>query len=229
MADRVEETIVTLRQFVADAAHELHTPLTALQTDLDLVAQLNQDEANATRLARAQKQAKRLQALTDNLLDLSRLEADKTLALEPLLLNDLLLAVSEMFASRAEQAEIEYTVLVPDVEVRMLGDVGRLQQAISNLLDNALKFTPANGSVSLTLASENDEAVVTITDTGIGIPAEDIPFLFGRFHRGRNTQAYPGNGLGLAIVKAIVEGHHGRVRVSSSPLQTQFVLTFPLL
>lgn len=229
MADQVEETIVTLRQFVADAAHELHTPLTALQTDLDLVAQSHQDEANATRLARAQAQAKRLQSLTDNLLDLSRLEAGKALELEPLRLNDVLLSVSEMFASRAEQAEIEYVVAVTEADVRVLGDYGRLQQAISNLLDNAIKFTPAGGTVSLALSQENNEAVITITDTGIGIPEEDVPFLFGRFHRGRNTQAYPGNGLGLAIVKAIVDGCNGRIAVASSDSGTRISLKFPLL
>lgn len=227
MAEQVEETIMTLRQFVADAAHELHTPLTALQTDLALIADANQDENNVVRLQRAQEQAMRLQTLTDSLLDLSRLEAGQTFAQDPLSLNQLLLATSELFASRAEQAEIAFVVTVPDEDVQIVGDYGRLQQAFSNILDNALKFTPAAGQVSLELTQANGEAMVTVTDSGIGIPEEDLPHLFGRFHRGRNTQAYPGNGLGLAIVKAIVDAQNGRVAVESSNEGTKILLSFP--
>ena len=229
MAEQVEETIMTLRQFVADAAHELHTPLTALQTDLDLVAQTNQDETNIVRLQRAQEQAKRLQTLTDSLLDLSRLEAGQTFVQEPLALNQLLLATSELFASRAEQAEIAFVVNVPDDDVQIVGDYGRLQQAFSNILDNALKFTPSGGQVSLELAQADGEAMVTIIDSGIGIPEDDLPHLFGRFHRGRNTQAYPGNGLGLAIVKAIVDGQNGRIAVESSGDGTKITCAFALI
>lgn len=228
MATQVEETIVTLRQFVADAAHELHTPLTALQTDLALLEQSNEDQVTATRLTRAMSQAKRLQTLTDSLLDLSRLEADNTLPLTAVSLSDVVRSVGDLFASQAEQAHIAYTVSVPDAPLEILGNYGRLHQAFSNLIDNALKFTPVHGTVSLSVATQGGDAVVTIADSGIGIPAEDLPFLYGRFHRGRNTQTYPGSGLGLAIVRAIVEGCNGRIAVESDPSGTQFFVSFPL-
>jgi signal transduction histidine kinase len=94
-------------------------------------------------------------------------------------------------------------------------------------LDNALKFTPSGGSVTLKLDELPDLARLSVTDTGIGIPAEDIPNLFRRFHRGRNAAAYPGNGLGLVITKAIVEEYSGQIAVESSSTGTCFTVTLP--
>jgi two-component system heavy metal sensor histidine kinase CusS len=110
----------------------------------------------------------------------------------------------------------------------ILGDEVQLRRALSNLLDNALKFTPESGQITVGLGVEGEAARLGVEDTGIGIPAEDLPQLFSRFHRGRNTAAYPGSGLGLAIVKAIVERHQGRVEVISAEGRTRFDLILPL-
>ncbi|MCP4416543.1 MAG: HAMP domain-containing histidine kinase, partial [Chloroflexi bacterium] len=229
MADQLEGTIVTLRQFIADAAHELHTPLTALQTDLQMVANAQQEPAQAARIERAQAQAVRLQTLSNSLLDLSRIEANNTAAdREKVNLNQLLQETAELFASRAEQSDIQFDLSLPDEPLTVLGNPTRLQQAIQNLLDNSLKFTPAGGKVTVLLKQENDEASLTIRDSGIGIPAEDLPHLFGRFHRGRNTTDYPGNGLGLAIVQAIVVGGNGRIALHPLTPGTQVQVYLPL-
>jgi len=98
-----------------------------------------------------------------------------------------------------------------------------------NLLDNALKFTPTGGAVRLTLADEDNTAVIRVSDTGIGIPPEDVPHLFSRFHRGRNTADYPGSGLGLAIVRAIVERHGGQVQAENTADGACFTVRLPMM
>lgn len=230
MAEQVEQTVSTLREFVADAAHELHTPLTALQANMELA----QDEKNASErtryLTRAQEQGQRLEALVKSLLDLSRIEAAASKSgFAPVDFIQLVREVGEQFASRAEQAERVFAMQSPADEITVLGNEMQLKQVVMNLLENALKFTPANGTISLQLECPEDDLVLTVSDSGIGIPPEDLPHLFERFHRGRNVAEYPGNGLGLAIVKAIVESHSGRVEAQSAGSGTgsKFVVRIP--
>jgi two-component system OmpR family sensor kinase len=110
-----------------------------------------------------------------------------------------------------------------------LGNATQLDRAVSNLFENALKFTPTGGNISLVLEKNENTATLTITDTGIGIPPEDLPHLFERFHRGRNSSPYPGNGLGLAIVKASVTAHKGSIQIESQVGQgTSVVIQLPL-
>lgn len=218
MAAQVEQTISTLREFVADAAHELHTPLTALQASIELARDEKNTLARARYLARALEQSQRIEALVQSLLDLSRIEAAESKSNFVVVnFTQLVRAVGEQFASRAEQADRSFTMDISDETVRLLGNETQLRQIAINLLENALKFTPQYGSISVDLVPAQTEARLTISDTGIGIPPEDMPHLFERFHRGRNASAYAGNGLGLAIVKAIVTGHGGDVTIQSQP------------
>ncbi len=221
MADRVEETVSTLREFVSDAAHELHTPLTALRTNLELAGA---SEA----VVRAQAQVNRLEALTAGLLDLSRIEAGAP-EFAPVDVTALSREVAELYASQAEQADSTFTVTTPDAPVRVSGNAAHLSRALTNLLDNALKFTPAGGAVQFSLAVEDAAAVIRVEDTGIGIPEADLPHLFNRFHRGRNTAGYPGSGLGLAIVRAIVESHGGEVQAENTTAGARFTVRLLLL
>lgn len=215
MAQRVEDTVSTLRSFVSDAAHEINTPLTALKTNLELAA----NETDATQrgifLARALEQNRRLELLTGGLLDLSRIEATQPTP-EPFDLRQLVAETGERFASRAEQAERSFGLSIPESDLVVSGNTSQLQRALDNLLENALKFTPPGGTIQLTLEEKDGQAILTVVDNGIGILPEDLPHLFERFHRGRNSAEYPGNGLGLAIVKAIVSAHGGSVSVVSA-------------
>jgi two-component system sensor histidine kinase MprB len=221
MAGQVEETIITLRRFISDAAHEIHTPLTALRTNLELSPD---DEF----VERAQAQVERLEMLTEGLLDLSRIEAGAPAEVRaPVALIPLVQEVSELYASQAEQAGLTFDLTLPETPVTVQGDEAQLQRALGNLLDNAIKFTPAGGTVSVGLCQEGEWAELWVEDTGIGIPEDDLPHLFSRFHRGRNAAAYPGSGLGLAIVKAIVEGHGGRVRGENVERGARFTVWLP--
>lgn len=229
MAHRVEEIIITLRRFVADAAHELHTPLTALRTNLELIA----DEKHADRqrhfIESALAQVNRLETLTGDLLELSRLEAtpvkDRS---DTINLSALIRDTIELYASQAEQKDIEFTTDLPQNDIQLRANESQLRRALSNLLENAIKFTPPGGRVQLGLCqNENGIVKVWIQDTGIGIPDDDFPQVFSRFHRGRNAFAYAGSGLGLAIVKAIIDSHAGQVTAEQLTPGTRFTLQFP--
>lgn len=229
MAQRVEATVSALRRFVADAAHQIHTPLTAVYADLELAA----SEPNAANrlmfTQRALVQLRRLEALTNDLLDLSRLEAHAVEQRYSVIdLVALVEELSEQFASRAEQAGIAFNIETPQRPIKARIDETQFRHALGNLLDNAIKFTPENGTITLGVRRDGDHAVLWVNDTGIGISDEDLPQIFNRFHRGRNAAAYPGSGLGLAILKAIVEGHHGQVSVQSKAGSgTHFALRVP--
>ena len=227
MAEQVEETVAGLRRFVSDASHELHTPLTALHANLELAAGEEDETERQAFIDRALDQLSRMGALSSGLLDLSRLDAGLGSAQpdhSPLNLAQLLRESSELFASRAEQAGLSFALDISEEECIVGGNAGQLRRAISNLLDNAIKFTPAGGQVSagLECSSDREWAELWVADTGIGIPPDDLPHIFERFHRGRNAAVYAGSGLGLAMVKAIAGAHRGEVTADSTEAGTRF-------
>jgi signal transduction histidine kinase len=230
MAARVETTVTSLRRFVADAAHEIGTPLTALQADLELAERKATSDDERRLVDQALVQTARLANLSDNLLQLSRLEAGEPAGERQTA--DLVAVARELadgVASRAEQAGVELTLDVAAGPLQVPVDRARLQTILANLLDNAVKFTPEGGTVTLTVRQEGDETLTLVSDTGVGIPAEEQREVFERFHRARNVSAFPGNGLGLAIVKAAVERSGGRVSFASSPAGTTFSVSLPLV
>jgi signal transduction histidine kinase len=227
MAERVEEIVGTLRGFVADAAHQLMTPLTALRTNLELAS----DETNPARrrdyLDNANAQMARMETLVNSLLELSRLEASGvTPARERFDLSQVVRSAAETAASRAEQTGRQFSLALPAGPVALDGDETRIRHALDNLLDNAIKFTPAGGSVRLQLSTAAGWVTLAVEDDGPGIPSEDLPHVFERFHRGMNSAGIPGSGLGLAIVKAIVEIHQGKVIVESTEHGTRVEMRF---
>ena len=227
MAGRIEENVATLRRFVADAAHELNTPLTALRANLDLALEAGSVEERAGFVAQARADGQRLERLMNDLLDLSRIEAGPVATDQPLDLTAVLRTASERYAAQAEQAGLGFGVTLPAEAVMVRADEVQVRRALDNVVDNAVKFTPPGGRVGLRLADDDTWATVTVDDTGPGIPAEDQPHLFSRFHRGRNAAAYPGSGLGLAIVKAMMTRHGGDVTVTSSSSGTVVTLRWP--
>jgi signal transduction histidine kinase len=219
MAESIEAKVAALRRFFADAAHELHTPLTALRTNLELV--------DGENIPSAMEQVTRMDALTRSLLDLSQLEAiDSEIQFADVDLAALLWDLSESYASRAEQAELSFNLEIEPDPIIIKGDGNQLGTLIQNLLDNAIKFTPAGGQVNVNLNILDEAAQLRIADTGIGIPEEAMPHLFSRFHRGRNASAYPGSGLGLAIVKTIADQHEASIRVESDSTGTVIDIRF---
>jgi signal transduction histidine kinase len=230
MAAHIQKNIETLRQFVSDAAHEIRTPLTSLRADLNLALTENTTKKSQPIVKRSLEQVERLDQLSRDLLDLSKLESRNAgTEMGTINLADLLAELSEIHASAAEQAGIAFQLQLPPNQLIVNGDKSQLYRAVGNLLDNAVKFTPSAGRVTLTLRRMDGSALIEIEDTGIGIPADERELLFKRFHRGKNTQRYPGSGLGLAIAKAIVESHQGEIGLMPDISRTIFFIKLPLI
>jgi signal transduction histidine kinase len=170
----------------------------------------------------------RLEELTQGLLDLSRLETQSVTDHSAVDVTALVREMSEAYASQAEQTGQTFTLDLPAESIIVHGQPDQLRRAIGNLLDNAIKFTPEGGTIRLGLHAIDRAVEITVEDTGMGIPPEDIAQLFGRFHRGRNASAYPGHGLGLAIVKAIAEAHAGTVHAENTDRGARFSLRLPV-
>jgi signal transduction histidine kinase len=220
-----------LRRFIADASHELRTPITALRmyNDLMLGPAANDAVARAEFLEQSQIQLHRLQWITQNLLDLSRLDAGLTqLNLAEHDVNDLLQAAAAPFRALAEQKKIDFVVEWLPSPITLRFDQARIEIALSNLIDNALKFTPEGGRVRAGAEAREQVVQLFVQDSGIGIPEADQPHIFERFYRGSNTRT-EGSGLGLAIVKSIVQAHGGRAFVESRVGEgSRFVIELPI-
>jgi signal transduction histidine kinase len=218
-----------LRNFITDASHELRTPITALRMANELLqgAAGSDPAERAEFLAQNEAQLARLQWLTANLLDLSRFDAGlTTLDKAPQDAEDLMRAAASGFALRAQKAGVRLDVLEPGQPIRLNCDRARME--MSNLIDNALKFTSAGGSI--TLSAERGEKAIRLCarDTGKGISDKDLPHVFERFYRAQNVNA-PGSGLGLAIVKSIAQAHGGAVFATSQlGAGSLFVMELPV-
>jgi two-component system, OmpR family, sensor histidine kinase BaeS len=229
MATQVEATVSALQRFVSDAAHQLGTPLTALRADLELAQDAAVSDDERRLVARALTQEQRLEDLGGGLLQLSRLQLSAGASCRQAVdLAPLVAEAADAFASRAEQAEITLEVVVAQPAAVALADPDRLRTALQNLLDNAVKFTPAGGHVEVGVRSESGRALLWVADDGPGIPAADRPRVFERFYRAGATSDAPGSGLGLAIVKAAAEACGGTVRLAESAAGTRIELSVPL-
>jgi len=236
MVARLERSQKSQRDFVANVSHELKTPLTSIQG----FAQAILDETADTPAARKQaaqiiyNEAGRMHRLALDLLDLARLEAGTAdLKMSIVNMNLLLQNIVEKFTPQAQKTGITVRLNTPDQLPTLIGDGDRLAQVFTNVVDNALKFTPAGGQVSLAAAVVEAEMEISITDSGIGVPKEALPHLFDRFYQvdiSRAGGAGHSTGLGLAIVKEIVEAHNGKISVRSELGHgTTFAIHLPLI
>jgi signal transduction histidine kinase len=219
-----------LRRFVADASHELRTPITALQTFTDLLeGPASQDAAaRAQFLAESQVQLGRLEWITRNLLDLSRLDAGiESLDLATQDAADLTRCAAGPYQLQAKEKGIQLWLDLPESGLDVRCDQARLEIALSNLIQNALKFTPSGGMVRIHLEAMPDGVRWTVEDNGPGIAPQDLPLIFDRFYRA-GQPGVEGSGLGLAIVKSIIQAHGGQVEVHSQPgAGSQFIIQLP--
>jgi signal transduction histidine kinase len=228
----IEKSYQKLQQFTGDAAHELRTPIASLQTIIDTNS-ISQESKKAL-----QRQVKRLSCLTQDLLLLSRLEsglqaAKSQLNFQQICLNDMVADVEEELLPLAMDAEVLLSSNIPEKsDFYIQGNEGQIYRLLLNLVSNGIKYTPVGGEVKINLSATNNYAIITIIDTGIGIPAVDIPHIFDRFYRvnadrSRNTG---GSGLGLAIALAITQTHKGKLEVESRVDHgSTFMLSLPLV
>lgn len=231
MVSRIEASFKKLTQFTADAAHELRTPIAALKGDAEvLLSRSRTIEEYRETLANSLERLSFLTRLINDLLFLSQADEGKdTIHLEPVDLAPLLRDLCEAFGVVAAQKNIRLDYQSPSA-VKISGDRVRLTRLFSNLIDNALKYTPPGGSITLSLASKEDKAIITLQDNGIGIPPEDLPFVFDRFYRIDKSRSREsgGTGLGLSICQQIVAAHHGTIEVKSTFHQgTTVIVTLP--
>ncbi|MDV3125431.1 HAMP domain-containing histidine kinase [Mycobacterium sp. 21AC1] len=218
------------RQFLTDASHELRTPLAAIQGYAELT---RQDSANLPptteyALARIEAEARRMTVLVSDLLLLSRLGEGQDLETDDVDLNDLVVdAVNDAAVSAPTH---QWVARLPDDPVWVRGDLARLHQVVSNLLNNARVHTPPGVTVTITLTVDGGNAELTVSDNGPGIEAELLPNLFGRFVRADKARSRElgSTGLGLAIVASIMEAHGGSVTVASQPGVTVFTVRMPV-
>ncbi len=220
MIARLEESFLQINRFSADASHELRTPLTVLQGELEAIAQKGQglpDDVRDT-IGSALEETQRLSKIVASLLAISRLEAGEA-RVQPVRLDfaELARTTTDQMKLLAEEKRISLTSDGSE-PVEIQADPSRLKQVVVNLLDNAIKYTPEGGNVSISVMRRDDHAVLEVADSGLGISADDLPHVFERFYRADKARSRQmgGTGLGLSIVRSICLAHGGQITVNST-------------
>lgn len=218
-----QEKLETMRrEFVANVSHELRTPITTIKSYVETLLEGARDEPEvADRFLRVVAgETDRMVRLVNDLLTLSQIDSRRMRwEMEALDLGGLVAEVGEKFADRCRRKGLALDVAAAQNLPEVWGDRDRLEQVLSNLLNNAVDFTPADGAIHLSAEAEGDRVVVRVRDTGVGIPPEDLPRIFERFYRvdKARSREFGGTGLGLAIAREIVEAHGGRIEINSAP------------
>ena len=228
LADSLEEQARLRKRLTADVAHELRTPLTALQGHVEAMID-GVWEPDAKRLSVCREEILRLAKLVDELGTLSRYDGEHLkLNREPIDLMALSARIGASFEEAFRQKRIEYAL--SDANVTIDADGDKVSQILVNLLANALKFTPEGGRIALEVGETEHDAMLTVRDTGCGIPAADLPYIFERFYRADASRSRQsgGAGVGLTIALAIARAHGGDIRVESAPgAGSAFTVTLP--
>ena len=232
MIARLEEAFERQKRFASDASHELRTPLTVMQSEVSLaLARPRSAETYRETLVSMDEEVSRLSTIVGDLLTLTRVDVDPAgIQHKPVALDELLRTLSARVNVIAAERDIVVRAenLAP---VTVTGDSTRLRQLFTNLLDNAVNYTPDGGHVAVTLEKTGEGARVRVTDTGIGIAPDDLPRIFERFYRSdaAREQNAQGTGLGLAISRSVVQAHHGHINVvSEQDKGTTFTVTLPI-
>ena len=208
------------QQFIADVSHELRTPLTVLRGSLEVALEEERPaEEYREAIGNALLEVRHLTRISQNLLFLTRGESGRvTLSFANLDLGRFAADTVRDLVLAAADRRMQLDASLPDQPVHVFADGGRLQQVLHNLIENALQYSEPGGRIHVRVASVPGEALLSVSDTGVGIPEDDLPYVFERFFRSkRSRRANPGgSGLGLSIVRWIVEAHKGRITVESA-------------
>lgn len=230
MLERLQNTFSSQQQFIQDISHELKTPLTILKGQLEVtLKKMRSPQEYESVLVSNLEETDRLTRIIEDLLTLAHFDSKEIkLEIKSFSLNRMLERLLEDMRILARSKEIRINFFAPD-PVDIEADERQVRRVFLNILDNAIKYTPSNGEIVLTLGQDDRFARVEIRDTGMGIPKEDLPFVFERFYRVDKARSTSGFGLGLSISKSIVEAHKGKIAVESQLNQgTTFIVSLPL-
>jgi histidine kinase len=232
MAEQLEQVETMRRRLIGDVAHELRTPLTAIKGSAEGLMD-GVLPASGETYQQIHNEAERLNRLVNDLQELSRVEAKAIpLDIHPADVSRLLKTVTKRMQFQFDEKRVALNLSLPHSPILVLADEDRALQVFTNLLGNALQYTPENGTVTVTIEREKDAAKFSIRDTGVGIPAEYLAHIFDRFYRvdKSRSRAHGGSGIGLTIAKYLVEAQGGRIWAESAGENkgSLFVFTLPL-
>jgi histidine kinase len=234
MAEKLDQVESMRRRLIGDVSHELRTPLTAIKGSMEgLIDGIL--PANEETFQQIYAEADRLNRLVDDLQELSRVEARAyELNIRPLDISTLVNAVSKRLAAKAQAKRISLVLDLSADPMPVLADEDRAIQVLTNLIGNALQYTPEGGKVTISAGRTNHEIQISVHDTGVGIPPEHLSHIFDRFYRvdkSRSRQAGGGSGIGLTIARALVEAQGGRIWVESAGegQGSGFIFTLPAM
>lgn len=231
LLERLGQSFKRERQFIGDVAHELKTPLSSQRSGLEVtLSKKRGNEEYKKAISEALIDNNRISTTLKNILDLAWSRADSTKRkYERINLSILLHELQDTASKMAYQKKIIIkSNIAPDISVS--GDRDKLERAVLNIIDNAIKFTPAKGRVNINLYQNKNNVLLEIKDTGVGIAQKDLPHIFERFYRGSKTDKTFGSGLGLSITQAVIHAHHGKIEVESKVGQGTIVaILLPLV
>jgi heavy metal sensor kinase len=229
MLERIESLLNELKQITDNVAHELRTPITRIRGIAETTLKSSGDIHEYREMTASVIEA------CDDLIEMiaTMLEIAKTdsgvaeFDMVPLDIREIVEEAADLFVPTAEDRHVDIRLIKPSHSVMILGDRARLQRVVANLLDNAVKYTPPGGTVTLSIDADEAGVKVNINDTGMGIDEKDIPRVFERFYRGDKSRSTPGSGLGLSLALAIIRVHGGNIDVKSTEQGTTFIVLLP--
>ncbi len=230
MLDRIQKLIQELQDVTNGVAHDLRSPLTRIRGKAEALL-ISPVELDAFRemAGLVIEECDRVVSILDTTLEIAQTETGLApLARQPVDLSHILDQAVELFLPMAENKSLSLEVLGSPIALEVMGDKGRLQRVVANVLDNAIKYTPEGGTVQVEAAKKASQVILIFRDTGIGIRPEELDRIFERFYRTDRSRSAPGNGLGLALARTIVEAHGGKISVSSKiGLGSTFMIRLP--